>query len=86
MQAFGMKTDDLMHRLRSYFRGKGMNARQTAAAAGVNWRTANRLLDGDANLTLESLRQFERVVPDDYTPPPPSPAAPSADVHEGRAA
>ncbi|MFL7901529.1 helix-turn-helix domain-containing protein [Azospirillum argentinense] len=63
-----MKTDDLMHRLRSYFVSKGMNARQTASAAGVNWRTANRLLTGDTNLTMESIRQFERVVPDEYEP------------------
>lgn len=65
-----MTSDDLMHRLRSYFRNRGMNARQVAEIAGVNWRTANRLLTGDANLTLESVRRFEAVVPDDATEPP----------------
>ena len=70
MQKCPMTYDEFTHRLRSYFVGKGMNARQVAVTAGVNWRTANRLLTGDANLTGVSLRQFERVVPADYDPPP----------------
>ena len=61
-----------------------MNARQTAAAAGVNWRTANRLLTGDENLTLESLRHFERVVPDGYKPKP-APRRKAPPSHEARA-
>lgn len=84
MQTCVMTTDELTHRLRSYFQGKGMNARQIAIAAGVNWRTANRLLAGDANLTLGSLRQFEGVIPPDYQPPP-TPANTST-AAEGRAA
>ncbi|WP_085085431.1 helix-turn-helix domain-containing protein [Azospirillum oryzae] len=78
-----MTSDDLMHRLRSYFRSRGMNARQVADAADVNWRTANRLLVGDMNLTLDSVRKFEAVVPKDFEAPldasmPSSPCASEA--------
>jgi hypothetical protein len=66
-----MRTDDLTHRLRSYFVSKGMNARQIALAAGVNWRTADRLLSGDGNLLVSNLRAIERIVPNDYEVPPP---------------
>jgi hypothetical protein len=66
-----------MHRIRSYFTASGMTTRQAALAAGVNWRTAKKVLEEDGNPELATIRKFELLVPESWSAPPLPEGAPS---------
>ena len=71
--------DDVIRRIRAYAASQGWKKSRLAVEAGMVDTTLRDFDKADWNPTLETVRRLEAIIPNDFTPPQPTPGEPDTE-------
>jgi len=64
-----MIVNDSIQRIRAFAASMKWSRNRIATEAGIAESTIRNIFEDDWNPRVETLRQLEKVIPDDFTPP-----------------